>query len=57
MHHAADAGRAAVIDVHAELQLDVWHNGLDCNWEDRTMDVASECFGIVQEDNAFLVTL
>ncbi len=57
IHHAADTGRAAVVDVCAELQLDVWHNGLDCNWEDRTMDVAAECFGIVQEDDAFLVTL
>ena len=53
MHHTADAGRAAVIDVHAKLQLDVGHNGLDHDWEDRTMDVAVECFGIVQ----VLVTL
>jgi len=57
IHHAADAGRAAVVDDHAKLQLDVWHNGLDRNWEDRMMDVAAECFGIVQEDDAFLVTL
>ncbi len=57
IHHAADAGTAAVVDVHAKLQLDVRHAGLDCNWENRTMDVAAECTGIVQEDDAFLVTL
>ncbi len=57
IHHAADAGTAAIIDVRAKLQLYVRHDGLDRNWENRMMDVTAECAGIIQEDNTFLVTL
>ncbi len=47
VHNTADAGRAVVVDVHAKLQLDVRHNRLDCDWENRVMDVAAEGLGIL----------
>ncbi len=56
VHHTAGAWTAAVVDVCAKLQLDVWHTGLDCYRKDRTVNVADECLGIVQEDDMFLIT-
>jgi hypothetical protein len=32
VNNTADARTAAIIDVHAKLQLDVWHEGLDIVW-------------------------
>jgi hypothetical protein len=47
VHNTADTGTAVVIDVRAKLQLDVQHNRLDCDWENRMMHVAAEGLGIV----------
>ncbi len=57
VYHIADARTAAVVDVRAKLQLYVWHNGLNHYQKNGMVNVAAECLGAIQEDNAFLITL
>ncbi len=50
VHHATDTGAACIIQISAELQIDMWHDRLDADRKDWAMDVGVEGKGIVKEN-------
>ncbi len=53
VHNATNAWTAAVIQVGAELKVNVWHDRLDTDREHGAVDVRIECLGVIKEHNAF----
>ena len=53
VHNATNAWTAAVIQVGAELKVDVRHDRLDADWEHGAVNVRIECLGVIKEHNGF----
>jgi hypothetical protein len=47
IHDATNAWTAAVVQVGAELEVDVRHDKLDADWEHGVVDVCIECLDVV----------
>ena len=53
VHDAMNAWTAIVVQVGAELKVDMRHDRLNADREHRAVDVCIECLGIIKEHKAF----